>query len=117
MSWVVEPILQSQMLLGETWLHELLLANPEVLVVLQSATIIVEAAAVLVFLGGWVRNLLLAMLATFHLGSYVLLETEFFGFLICYLVFFELERILPWFRSIRGNGSDLHRAQGRSAQS
>ena len=82
------------MLVGDTWLHELLM-NPEVLVTLQAMTIVVEAAAVLAFPGGWVGNALLAILAAFHLGPCLLLETEYFGFLICFLVFFELERILP----------------------
>ena len=100
-SWVVEPILLPFMRMGDTWVHQLLGENPELLIVLQGVTFVAEAAAVLVFLGGGVRNVLLATLAGFHLGSYLLLETEFFGFLVCYLVFFDLERMLPRLRRLR----------------
>lgn len=95
-SWVFEPILQAQLLVGDSWLHGLLVDNPDILIAAQAVTLLVEAAAVLVFLGGWIRNVLLAMLAAFHLGSYLLLETEFFGFLVCYIVFFETEHLLPY---------------------
>jgi hypothetical protein len=94
-SWVVEPVLQAQLLLGDSGMHRFLVDHPQILVGAQVFTIAVEATAVLVFLGGWVRNVLLATLAGFHLGSYVLLETEFSGFLVCYLAFFALERLLP----------------------
>ena len=102
LSWVVQPILLPAMLTGDTWLHGLLADNPELLTLMQGVTLVTEAAAVLIFLGGRVRNALLAMLGAFHLGSYVLLETEFFGFLVCYLVFFPLERIPAWFRDRYG---------------
>lgn len=106
-AWVGEPVLLTSMRTGDSALHVFLVDRPWLLVVMQALTLLVEAAAVLVFLGGWVRNVLLAALAGFHIGSYVLLETEFFGFLVGYLVFFRLERIPQWLRAL---GTDMRDA-------
>lgn len=45
---------------------------------------------------------LTASLAMVHSVSYVLLETEFVGFIVCYAVFFRLEEIPVRARSVLG---------------
>jgi hypothetical protein len=103
-SWAWEPVLLPYMQFGEGWAHEFLAANPQLLVVMQFVTLLAEAASVLLLTGNRaIRNVLLPILAMFHLGSYYLLETEFFAYLVCYLVFFDTERLLTWSRERRAS--------------
>lgn len=99
-TWVVEPILARSLMDSPGALEFWLVEHGWLLQALQGVTLTAEIAAVLLlFYGGWVRNILLAILASFHVGSYVLLETEFFGWVVTYLAFFALERVVPPMRA------------------
>lgn len=100
--WPLQPVLRSSLLAAPGPLADIMVNLPGLLILAQFATIVVEAAAVLAFAGGWRRNLVLAILGLFHLTSYSLLETEFTGFLVCYAVFFRLEEIPVWLRTQLG---------------
>lgn len=106
-SWPFEPILAVQLRFAEGALlapvAELLSNQPDLLVAIQILTLVIEIASVLAFVGGWPRTVVLFALAGLHLGSYLLIETEFFGFILCYAVFFRLEE-----------GVDRIRIAGRS---
>ena len=92
-SWPLQPVVQSTLLRVDGPVAEALADRPGLLVVAQTVTFVAEFAAILILFGRWPRNVLLAFFGAFHLGSYFLLETEFFGFLVCYAVFFDLEDI------------------------
>jgi hypothetical protein len=98
LGWPLEPILAVEFRAAAHPLGLLLAEQRQLLVVLQGVTLVAEAAAVFAFAGGWRRNLVLLTLGGMHVGSYVLLGTEFFAFILCYLVFFRLEDGLAWLR-------------------
>ena len=104
-TWPLQPVVASELLIVDGPIAQALVERPELLVVAQAVTMLAEVAAVLAFVGGWPRNIVLAVLAMFHLSSYALLETEFTGFLVCYAVFFRLEEIPPALRAIASSRS------------
>lgn len=107
LGWPLEPILAVEFRAAAHPIGLFLAQQRELLVVLQGVTLVAEAAAVFAFAGGWRRNLVLFTLGSMHVGSYVLLGTEFFAFILCYLVFFRLEYGLAWLRQ-RSAGSQAH---------
>ncbi len=107
-TWAFQPVLARSLLTVDSPLASLMLEQPTLLVAAQIATLVAEALAVLAFAGGWRRNVVLATLASMHIGSYLLLRTEFFGFIVCYAVFYNLEEIPRWFRYERGRRSAKH---------
>lgn len=102
--WPLEPVLAVQLRFAEDALlapvAQWLSHRPGLLIAIQVLTLLIEIASVLAFVGGWPRNLVLLALAGMHLGSYLLIETEFFGFILCYAVFFRLEEGLDRVRTM-----------------
>ncbi|GGI09676.1 HTTM domain-containing protein [Egicoccus halophilus] len=90
-SWPLQPVLAMHLRDAGGTLATLLSRQRELLVVLQSVTLLAEALAFLAFTKGRSRNVVLAVLGSFHVVSFVLIGTEFFGFVVCYLVFFDTE--------------------------
>ena len=89
--WAVGTALQSALLPEPGPLVGWFLEHPAVLVPLQVLTLLAESLAVLALLGGRVRTAVLAVLATFHLSATLLLGVEFWGLMVCYAAFFDLE--------------------------
>ena len=99
-TWRLQPVLASVLLRVDGPIAKAVVVRPGLLTAAQAATLVVEFAAALAFSAGWARDIVLASLAAFHNVSYLLRETEFAGFIVCYAVFFRLEEILVRARSL-----------------
>lgn len=90
--WLIGDRLHAAVAARDSWLAETLADLPALLHVLQFGTFVLECTAVVLLLSkGRARDLWIASGILFHLGSLVLLEIDFTGWIVAYAAFYRLE--------------------------
>ena len=74
--------------------------HPGIIEAMSAVTVLTEALSPLLFFRGRIRDIYLAVMVSFHLGTLVLLDISFLGLVLCYLAFYDLEvgfdRVKSW---------------------
>lgn len=90
--WVISDRLEVAVSARDSWLARTLADQPALVQGLQFGTFLLESTAFVLLLSrGRVRDVWVASGILFHLGTYVLLEIDFTGWVLAYAAFFRLE--------------------------
>lgn len=90
--WITLPVIEIALMdRPESFLRNVMLDHPATLVASQVGLLVIEVLAVLLLKGGRARDVMVAVLITFHLTALWLLNVEFLGYIVCFLAFYRLE--------------------------
>ncbi len=109
-SWPSSGALQEVLIEKDTPVGLWFARHEPIVVMMGWLTLVLEVAAPLVWVNRTLRNLVLAATAAFHVGTIVLLNIDFYGLMLCYLAFFDLEvgvdRARAWWERRGGAGDE-----------
>lgn len=90
--WVTLPVVELALLARPAnVVSTFMLEHPSTMVAAQVGLLAIELLAVLLLFGGRKRDVMAVVLAAFHIGALLLLNVEFWGYIVCLLAFYRLE--------------------------